>query len=457
VLYTATVYVPAETADGTYVTYFVLFANEFPMDPPVLVRVNIIVDSTNPGVSILAPSANAHVAGTTTLQAAVADGNNVASVTFTAGAASGAMARDPVTGLWTASWATTGTADGVRSIAVIATDVAGNNATATRSVVVDNTAPTASFSSPAAGSSVRGQITVAFAATDVNLASATLAYGGTTVSVTGTTSASVDTRTLGDGARTLTLTAVDKAGNSRTATLSLTIDNTAPSAALTFPEAGAHLRGTVNARFAASDVNFDRGNITIGTRSFDIAAGQTTRAVDTTALADGTYTMTLTVVDRAGNVGSASVSVTVDNTVPTVSISAPTANANLRGSATITWSAADANLDQVWLTIDGETQDVTGTTSFAWNTNTIGDGSHTIEIRVVDRAGNEATAVVAVTTDNTAVATAAAQTTGLTYGIIIAVILAVVGFVVGWLLGRRKKPEGQGTPPQPSESRGEEL
>jgi len=454
VLYTATVYVPAETADGTYVTYFVLFANEFPMDPPVLVRVNIIVDSTNPGVSILAPSANAHVAGTATLQAAVADGNNVASVTFTAGAAAGAMTRDPVTGLWTATWVTTGTTDGSATVAVTATDTAGNIATSSRGVTVDNTAPSATFSAPAANTWVHGTVTASFTASDANLETATLTYGGTTVVVTGASTAPVDTGRLADGAQTLTLAVVDKAGNLRTATLSVNVDNTSPTAVLTSPKAAAHLRGSVDASFVATDANVDTATLTIGTLSIDVE-GKTTQTINTASIADGTYTMTLTVTDIAANTATSSASVTVDNTAPTVTISSPAANANLRGATTITWAVTEANPDQVWLIIDGEQRDVTAQTSYAWDTSSVGDGAHTVVVQAVDKAGNVGTSTATVTTDNVA----SAVSTGFTNGLLIGLVAAAVGgLLIGWFIGRRRKKEEQPslkTPPRPTEE--EEL
>jgi hypothetical protein len=453
VLYTATVYVPAETADGAYATYFALFANEFPMDPPVLVRVNIIVDSTNPGVSILAPGSGAHVKGTVTVQAAVADANSAASVSFTAGAASGAMTKDPVTGLWTATWVTTGTTDGAATVAVKATDTAGNIATSTRGVTVDNTAPSATFSAPAANTWVHGTVAASFTASDANLETATLTYGGTTVVVTGASTAPVDTGRLADGAQTLTLAVVDKAGNLRTATLTVNVDNTSPTAVLTSPKAAAHLRGSVDASFVATDANVDTATLTIGTLSIDVK-GKTTQTINTASIADGTYTMTLTVTDIAGNTATSSASVTIDNTAPTVTISSPAANANLRGATTIIWAVTEANPDQVWLIIDGEQRDVTAQTSYAWDTSTVGDGAHTVVVQAVDKAGNVGTSTATLTTNNVA----SAVSTGFTNGLLIGLVAAAVGgLLIGWFIGRRRKKEEQPSLKTPPPTEEEEL
>src|SRR5207245_11626372 len=124
------------------------------------------------------------------------------------GAASGRMARDATTGLWTANWDTAGTLDGAATIAVTVTDAAGNVAAITRNVAVDNTAPTASFTSPTGNAWVHGTIPVSFSAADANLDKATLTYGGAALVVTGQTGESLDTRDRAGGALTLTLTAV---------------------------------------------------------------------------------------------------------------------------------------------------------------------------------------------------------------------------------------------------------
>lgn len=168
--------------------------------------------------------------------------------------------------------------------------------------------------------------------------------------------------------------------------------------------------------------------------------------MNTGPIADGAYTGTLRVTDRAGNTASSAISVTIDNTQPTASISEPTANARLRGLATIRWSASDTNLDRVWLSIDGEARDLTGSASFVWDTNTVGDGSHTIAVQVLDKAGNEYTVSVTVTTENVAAATSAANTAGLVLGLLIAVAAAAVGFVIGYRFGLRRKPARVKTP-----------
>lgn len=324
-------------------------------------------------------------------------------------------------------------------------------------VTADVTAPTVSFASPPANAWVRGTITVSFSVSDPNLDVATLTYGGTSVDVTGMTSASVNTATLADGDQTLTLTARDQAGNSRSATLTVKVDNTRPTAVLRSPASGTFLSGSVGFSFIASDANVKTANLTIGTQVIDVR-GVSTATVNTATLADGTSSVTLAVSDLAGNTASDTMSVTVDNTDPAVTISSPQANTNLRGTATIEWAVNEANVGQAWLIIDGVRRDVTGAATFSWDTTKVGDGAHTIEVEVVDDAGNVGSATRTVTTDNVAALVSTERgtsfSTGLTIGLAVA---AVVASVLGFLLGRSRKrgpesasmPTGPGEPPPP--------
>ena len=118
------------------------------------------------------------------------------------------------------------TADGAYTVKLTATSVAGGETTATFEVTVDSTAPTAAFSSPADQASMTDKVVeFKFSFADTNgsgVASATLDYGdGSSDNVLGTTSSFHTYTATGD--YTVKLTVVDEAGNSITATLSITI------------------------------------------------------------------------------------------------------------------------------------------------------------------------------------------------------------------------------------------
>jgi hypothetical protein len=98
------------------------------------------------------------------------------------------------------------------------------------SVLYDTTAPAVQITSPANGSVVRGQVLIQAIAPDAGsgLASITLSVDGQSIMQTGPGTAVWNTTT--DGTYLMHAVAVDNLGTSATATISVTVDNTAPAA-----------------------------------------------------------------------------------------------------------------------------------------------------------------------------------------------------------------------------------
>lgn len=217
----ANISVPANAADGTYKDLFILAANQL---PGTIVRVDIIVDSTSPTVTVLSPTGG-YVRGALPVEARVVESNTLSDVSFTAGALNGTMSFDTVSGLWRGTWDTTGAPDGAQPVRVTATDASGNAAVASIQVAVDNTRPTVAIAAPGSGAVVRGIVNVAFSASDANLEDAWLVINGVRTTVTGTSSFAWDTRGLPDGEQNLTLIARDRAGNENSVTVRVRTDS----------------------------------------------------------------------------------------------------------------------------------------------------------------------------------------------------------------------------------------
>lgn len=84
---------------------------------------------------------------------------------------------------------------------------------------------------------------------------------------------------------------------------------------------------------------------------------------------------------------------TPDTTPPTVSLTAPAAGATLSGTVMVTAAATDdVGVTRVELYLDGSllATDTAPPFSFAWDTTKCGDGSHTLQARADDAAGNSA-------------------------------------------------------------------
>src|SRR5439155_4182144 len=95
----------------------------------------------------------------------------------------------------------------------------------------------------------------------------------------------------------------------------------------------------------------------------------------------------------------------LDGTAPTVSITAPAANATVSSTVTVSANASDnVGVAGVQFEIDGAplgAEDTTAPYSAAWDTTTVVDGAHTVTAIARDAAGNVTTsAAVTVTVAN---------------------------------------------------------
>jgi hypothetical protein len=153
---------------------------------------------------------------------------------------------------------------------------------------------------------------------------------------------------------------------------SMPADTTPPEIVITAPVNGAYYKSSAvpAAAYTATD-NYDPN-----------PAVQVTGWSNT----EGVQTMTVTATDAAGNVGSATVTYTVDNTPPVVTITAPANGAYYKSSA----------LPAGAYTVT-ETNPYTVTESGYSNT----EGPHTYIVTATDAAGNTGSASVTYTVDNT--------------------------------------------------------
>ncbi|MCP4664569.1 MAG: hypothetical protein GY856_54990, partial [bacterium] len=124
-------------------------------------------------------------------------------------------------------------------------------------------------------------------------------------------------------------------------------------------------------------------------------------------LADGVYTIRLTITDQLGRVGDARIVFTIDTTPPQVEITAPTPGTQIVGPTTVLGQVDDASLLSWSLDLipDGGTplvpplaagtQAITGTLA-EWQLMP-DNGPYELRLWAIDRAGHESTAAVDLT------------------------------------------------------------
>ena len=211
---------------------------------------------------------------------------------------------------------------------------------------------------------------------------------------------------------TIRARAYDKYNNvSTSALVTVTVEKTPPTVALTSPLPGAVLAGAVTLSATASDasgiskVEFYANGVLKGT-SF-AAASPYTFNWNTTLVPNGTYSLTAKAYDKAGNTTvSATVSVTVanpDTTPPTVAFISPAEGATISGIVTLSASATDHNrVTQVTFRRSRYLigSDTTSPYSVSWDTRSFANGTYTITAYAYDEAGNMGTAQRSVAVSN---------------------------------------------------------
>jgi hypothetical protein len=381
------------------------------------------VDNTAPVVRWFNPVNGAVVGGVVTLVAEATDGvDGSPPVTYKA---NGQVLADADANADGFQWDTQGYSGQVTLVAE-ARDGIGNVGSASVVVTVDQTVadrtpPQVEFLSPEPGSLRKGVVTVRVQATDnVGVARVQLLDGGrllgeSTSGVNGVFTFDVDTTKLEDGARTWRAVASDRSGNFAEATLAVRVDNTAPVVRWFNPVNGAVVGGVVTLVAEATDGVDGSPPVTYK------ANGQV--LADADANADGFqwdtqgYSGQVTLVaearDGIGNVGSASVVVTVDQTVadrtpPQVEFLSPEPGSLRKGVVTVRVQATDnVGVARVQL-LDGgrllgeSTSGVNGVFTFDVDTTKLEDGARTWRAVASDRSGNFAEATLAVRVDNTA-------------------------------------------------------
>jgi hypothetical protein len=374
------------------------------------------VDSTLPTVSITAPGSGATVGGTITVTTTSADNVGVASVRFTLdGAVLGTDTSAPFS--WT--WNTTTASNGTHGLKAFARDTSGNEDDSPLvTVTVDNTTtdsvlPVVSMTTPSAGASVSGTVTVSATASDnVGVSSVQFLLDGASLGSADSASPySISWTTTGvsNGSHVLSAVARDAAGNAATSSgITVTVSNqtgdtTAPSVSLSSPASGATVSGSVTVSASASD-NVGVTSVQFTLDGVNLGAADTSSPYSvswpTTSATNGTHVLRAVARDAAGNVttsGSRTVTVSnsADRTLPSVSLSAPSSGATVSGTVTVSASASDnVGVTSVQFTLDGVdlgSADTSAPWSISWNTTAVANGSRVLRAIARDAAGNART------------------------------------------------------------------
>ncbi|EJJ9159497.1 non-fimbrial adhesin SiiE [Salmonella enterica] len=231
---------------------------------------------------------------------------------------------------------------------------------------------------------------------------------------------------LADGQYTLTVEATDKAGNTVTKTIDFAVDTTLSVPVIVLNSAddtgvqGDNMTNSTQPTFALQHIDDDAVRVTVSvehggvTTTFDATKGVGGWSFTPTgAWADGDYTLSVSVEDKAGNTShSASLTVTVDTQIAINNIELVNDSGipddNLTNNVRPQFQVkVPTDVNEVRLSIDGgktwfnATQSATpGVWDYTWPDD-VADGGYTLTVEATDEAGNKTTQTLDFTIDTT--------------------------------------------------------
>lgn len=189
---------------------------------------------------------------------------------------------------------------------------------------------------------------------------------------------------LDDGCYYFQIKAVDAAGNIGMNGVNFTLDTCAPSLEILTPSDGAiYSVDDVPLSIVADDENSGLAGV-----QYRLNGGTWTPLMSSSTtladLADNDYLLEVKAEDYAGNENLTSVEFTMDTTAPVVTITSP-ADGGYADSGVVSWTVDDVSgANRTEVSIDGENWTVVSGTSHDLG---LGDGTHTVYLRVTDMVG----------------------------------------------------------------------
>jgi hypothetical protein len=378
---------------------------------------SIVLDLTDPSVSITEPtalwstSATVNFAGT-----ANGGGSPVSTVECQVDETSGSWI--PATGLL--HWSFTATlTQGTHTVYVRATDVSGRSNMSSINVKIDLTDPTIAITTPSSSGLWFASSSIDFAGTYVVGGSNIEAVdykvdSGSWTTVSGLNPWQFTVSKLTEGTHTAYVRATASSGRTNTASVLVKVDTVKPSVSISNPTDGSAINNnkptiTITASDDGSSLNTVTVKVGVNTYSASLVSGNTWAYTFTSSLADGSYSVTSTATDKAGNTQTSSaVSLKVDTTPPVTGH-----NYDLawhKSSITVTLSASDtggSGVSGTFYKINGGSTETTIDCQPTIST----EGLNTLEYWSTDNVGNnEAHHTITVKIDYTAPVTTEGET-----------------------------------------------
>ena len=290
-------------------------------------------------------------------------------------------------------FAVTSLSEGLYTLLVQSYDARGNIGTDTVDIVVDTTPPSISIMSPVSGfNSSSREVTLAWDAIDYD--HVLILLGGWELARTSSTQKTIS---LPPGHHNITCRAYDEAGNFADDWLLVTVDTTPPDVLILMPV------GTLRIAENSTEVSWtivEHGTGIAGIYLYvnELLIGEQNYSALVTGLVEGMNNITITCLDFAGNIGIGSLFLTVDLTIPEMTILNPSNPAYHNGELDVSVDCYDlSGIQKCQVTVDGVNTMFLGRTSIVdlsevWtaklNMSELNDGYHVFSFLVYDGVGH---------------------------------------------------------------------
>jgi hypothetical protein len=402
--------------------------------------ITFTIDNSAPTVTLTDTDSNNIVTGSNVVTITATFSESMAatpSINITGEVSNAVMTASSTASVWIYPWTVSTTTSGIVSATISGSDISGKSYSGTNSITftIDNTAPTVTLTDTDSDNLVSGSNVVTITATFSESMAAT-----PSINITGEVSNAVMTAsstasvwiypwtvsTTTSGIASVTIAGGDLAGNAYVAgtqSLTFTIDNTAPTVTLTNTDSDNLVSGsnvvTITATFSESMAATPTINIT-GEVSNAIMTASSTASVwiypwTVSTTTSGIVSATISGSDISGKSysGTDSITFTIDNTAPTITLTDTDSDNLVSGSnvVTITATFSESMAATPTINITGEVSNALMTASstasvwiYAWTVSTTTSGIVSATVSGSDISGKSysGTDSITFTIDNTA-------------------------------------------------------
>lgn len=272
--------------------------------------------------------------------------------------------------------------------------------------IVDNTRPSVTIEKPGNGVIVNDTCQISVEASDLSGIASVEFYVDGILEFTDNSAPYEylwDTDTTSDGLRNITCLAADSVGNTKSASVLVTVDNSGPLLSIhSLSVWGSNGLMAVN----TSDPS--------GIDRVEFCLDDMPQYIDyiypyewhwsNLSLPDGCYAVSVLSYDISNHSSTATSGFEIDNTLPSLSVTLTPSGTVLGGSVTVTAVASDSNgIACVEFYLDGILQhtDYIAPYAWSWDTTLTTDGSHSLTVITIDNRGNSKRVMTSPSTDNT--------------------------------------------------------